>query len=222
MKLVLADHVARVACNHQAAGVPLVRGQGQLRREALRLHQRLVVDHDELALVRPAVPLQEDPRALVAQQPQLRAAALLLDTCSLLQPAQFFVRKRSSEKSEVLVTVSVLEAKSCGAETVPELVASPQTTLPVDTPPLVAVKVQPRLSQSSGPVEAAPVMVSVAPVSVPVAAKLAAVAAPKAVSLPVDTSPTVVKFPALAVLLMVRGGAQQAHAGRPRDAQQAW
>ena len=44
------------------------------RGEALRLHQRLVVDHDELALVRPAVPLQEDPRALVAQQPQLRAA----------------------------------------------------------------------------------------------------------------------------------------------------
>ena len=51
----VADHVARVACNHQAAGVPLVRGQGQLRREALRLHQHLVVDHDQLALVRPAV-----------------------------------------------------------------------------------------------------------------------------------------------------------------------
>ena len=67
----------------------------------------------------------------------LSGAALLLDTCSLLQPAQFFVRKRSSEKSEVLVTVSVLEA-------VPELVTSPQTTLPVDTPPLVAVKVQSR------------------------------------------------------------------------------
>ena len=47
-------------------------------------------------------------------------------------------------------------------------------------------------------------MVSVAPVSAPVAAKLAAVAAPEAVSVPVDTSPTVVKFPALAVLLMVR------------------
>ena len=46
-------------------------------------------------------------------------------------------------------------------------------------------------------------MVSVAPVSAPVAAKLAAVAAPDAVSVPVDTSPTVVKFPALAVLLMV-------------------
>ena len=29
-------------------------------------------------------------------------AALLLDTCSLLQPAQFFLKKRSSEKSEVL------------------------------------------------------------------------------------------------------------------------
>ena len=126
----------------------------------------------------------------------LSGAALLLDTCSLLQPAQFFVKKRSSEKSEVLVTVSVLEAKSCGAETVPELVTSPQTTLPVDAPPLVAVKVQSRLSQSSGPAEAAPVMVSVAPVSAPVAA-------PEAVSVPVDTSPTVVKFPALAVLLMV-------------------
>ena len=103
----------------------------------------------------------------------------------------------------MLVTVSVLEAKSCGAETVPELVTSPHTTLPVDTPPLVAVKVQSRLSQSSGPAEAAPVIVSVAPVSAPVAAKLAAVAAPDAVSVPVDTSPTVVKFPALAVLLMV-------------------
>ena len=40
--------------------------------------------------------------------------------------------------------MSVLEAKSCGAETVPELVTSPHTTLPVDTPPLVAVKVQSR------------------------------------------------------------------------------
>ena len=86
--------------------------------------------------------------------------------------------------------MSVLEAKSCGAETVPELVTSPHTTLPVDTPPLVAVKVQSRLSQSSGPAEAAPAMVSVAPVSAPVAAKLVAVAAPEAVNVPVDTSPT--------------------------------
>ena len=123
----------------------------------------------------------------------------MLDTCSLLQPAQFFVKKRSSEKSEVLVTVSVLEAKSCGAETVPELVTSPHNTLPVDTPPLVAVKVQSRLSQSSGPAKAAPVMVSVAPVSAPVAAKLAAVAAPEAVSVPVDTS----RRPTLAAPVML-------------------
>ena len=112
----------------------------------------------------------------------------------------------------------MLEAKSCGAETVPELVTSPQTTLPVDTPPLVAVKVQSRLSQSSGPAEAAPVMVSVAPVSAPVAAKLAAVAAPEAVNVPVDTSPTVVSECAARDS---GGGAQQAHAGRAADAQRA-
>ena len=71
--LELAPHDQQViAFNKELC--PLVRGQGQLRREALRLHQRLIVDHDELALVRPAVPLQEDPGALVAQQPQLRAA----------------------------------------------------------------------------------------------------------------------------------------------------
>ena len=68
----------------------------------------------------------------------------------------------------------MLEAKSCGAETVP----SPQTTLPVNTPPLVAVKVQSRLSQSSGPRGGRPSDGQLAPVSAPVAAKLAAVAAP--------------------------------------------
>ena len=91
------------------------------------------------------------------------------------------------------------ESSACGAT--PRLVTSPHTTLPVDTPPLVAVKVPSRLLQSSGPADAAPVIVSVAPVTVPDAAKLAAVAAPEAVRVPV---PTVVKFPALAVLLMVR------------------
>ena len=52
-------------------------------------------------------------------------------------------------------------------------------------------------------------------------AMLAAVAAPEAVNVPVDTSPTVVKFPALAVLLMVSvlPVIPVAHAGRPRDAQ---
>ena len=207
----VADHVARVACDHQAAGVPLVRGQGQLRGEALGLHQRLVVDHDELAPGRSSGPLS--------------GAA---HTCSLLQPAQFFVRKRSSEKSEVLVTVSVLEAKSCGAETVPELVTSPHTTLPVDTPPLVAVKVRSRLSQSSGPAEAAPVIVSVAPVSAPVAAKLAAVAAPEAVSVPVGHVAHRGEVAGVGRVVDGEcaagdscGGAQQAHAGRAADAQRA-
>ena len=47
----------------------------------------------------------------------------LLDTCSLLQPAQFFVRKRSSEKLEV-VTVGVLEANCyVAATTLPATVA---------------------------------------------------------------------------------------------------
>ena len=110
MKLVLQP----VLRDHKAAGNPLVRGQ-------------------------PAVPLQEDPGALVAQQPQLRAAVggrAVVGDLQLAPARPVLVRKRSSEKSEVLVTISVLEAKSCGAETVPELVTSPQTTLPVDTPPL--------------------------------------------------------------------------------------
>ena len=47
-------------------------------------------------------------------------------------------------------------------------------------------------------------IVSVVPVTVLAAAKLAAVATPEAVRVPVDTSPTVVKFPALAVLLLVK------------------
>ena len=194
----VADHVARVACNHEAAGVPLVCGQGQLRRELIMMSSHW------------CAPPSRSRKTRALWLPSSRSsgplsdAALLLEICSLLQPAQFFVRKRSSEKSEVLVTVSVLDTKSCGAETVPELVTSPHTTLPVDTPPLVAVKVQSRLSQSSRPTEAAPVMVSVAPVNAPWLTKLAAVAAPEAVRVPVDTSPTVVKFPALAVLLMVR------------------
>ena len=121
-----------------------------------------VVDHDELTLVRPAVSLQEDPRALVAQQ-QLRAAVRGRAVVGHLQlaPARLFVKKRSSEKSEVLVTVRV------GGEELRrgELVTSPHTTLPRRHSAAVAVKVQSRLSQSSGPVEAAPVMVSVAPVT---------------------------------------------------------
>ena len=152
----VADHVARVARDHEAAGVSLL-----VRDSCV---ERLFVSAS--SLITWCAPPSRSRKTLALWLPSSRSsgplsgAALLLDTCSLLQPAQFFVKKRSSEKSEVLVTVSVLEAKSCGAETVSELVTSPQTTLPVDTPPLVAVKVQSRLSQSSGPVEAAPVMVS--------------------------------------------------------------
>ena len=129
----VADHVARVARDHDAAGSS-GSGQGQLRGEALRLHQRLVVDHDQL------VPLQKTlalwrPAAAAPGRCRGRAVVGHLQ----LAPAQFFVKKRSSEKSEVLVTVSVLEAKSCGTS---ELVTSPQT-LPVDTPPLVAVRLSP-------------------------------------------------------------------------------
>ena len=106
----------------------------------------------------PSQPARSVAAALGSRQGQLQESLTALGAHDR-QPAQFFVKKRSSEKSEVLVTVSVLEAKSCGAETVPELVTSPHTTLPVDTPPLVAVKVQSRLSQRNGPA----VMVSVAP-----------------------------------------------------------
>ena len=47
---------------------------------------------------------------------------------------------------------------------------------------------RPAASAAGLPHEAAPVMVSAAPVSAPVAAKLAAVAAPEAVSVPVDVA----------------------------------
>ena len=171
----VADHVARVACNHQAAGVPLVRGQGQLRREALRLHQRLVADHDQLALARPAVPLVGHLQ-LAPARPVLRQEEIVREVGG--------VGHGERVGGEELRRGDRAPARHVAADH-------------VDTPPLVAVKVQ-----SSGPVEAAPVMVSVAPVSAPVAAKLAAVAAPEAVSVPVDTSPTVVKFPALAVLMV--------------------
>ena len=175
--------------------------------------------------MRPAVPLRALWLPSSRSSGPLSGAALLLDTCSLLQPAQFFVRKRSSEKSEVLVTMSVLDAKSCGAETVPELVTSPHTTLPVDTPPLVAVKVQSRLSQSSGPVEAAPVMVSVAPVSAPVAAKRCCARGRQRARGHVAHRGEVAGVGRVVdgecTARDSGGGAQQAHAGRAADAQRA-
>ena len=77
----------------------------------------------------------------------------MLEICSLL--ARPVLRHKEIIREVGGVGRSVLDAKSCGVETVPELVTSPQTTLPVDTP-LVAVKVQPRLSQSSGPTQPPP------------------------------------------------------------------
>ena len=78
----VADHVARVARDHKAAGS----WSGQLRREALRLHKSLVIDHDELALVsRRPVP----DRAVVGHLQ--------------LAPARPVLRQEeSSEKLEVL------------------------------------------------------------------------------------------------------------------------
>ena len=70
----VADHVAGVAGDHQAAGVAVVGGQRELRGQALGGQQRLVVDHDQLALVGRGVSAQEDSGALVAGQAQLPAA----------------------------------------------------------------------------------------------------------------------------------------------------
>ena len=78
--------------DHKAAGVPLVCGQGQLRREALRLRQRLVVDTG--APRRPAPSRKTHALWLPSSRNwPLSKAALLLEICSLLQPAQFFVKK---------------------------------------------------------------------------------------------------------------------------------
>ena len=77
-----------------------------------------------------------------------------------------FLRAQAAETPELQDRAPVVIPRQTDEPGI-EPVTSPQSTLPVDTPPLVAVKVQSRLSQSSGPAEAAPVMVSVAPVSAP-------------------------------------------------------
>ena len=62
------------ATSASAISVTLLSDKFVLCREALRLRQRLIVDHDELALVRPAVPLQEDLALWLPSKPQLRPA----------------------------------------------------------------------------------------------------------------------------------------------------
>ena len=82
---------------------------------------RRVVDYSKVALVRPA---SRSRKTCALWLPSSRSsgplleAALLLEICTLLQLAQFFVEVRLSAK---LVTVGVLDAKRCGEETGPSL-----------------------------------------------------------------------------------------------------
>ena len=94
--------------------------------------------------MRPAVPLQEDQRALVARQRAAVGCRAVVGHLHLA-PARPVLRQ-----SEV-----VREVGGVGHR---ERVGRKQLRGPVDTPPLVAVKVQSRLSQSSGPVEAAAIV----------------------------------------------------------------
>ena len=155
--------------------------------------------------MRPAVPLQEDPRALVAQQPQLRAAVGGRAVVGHLQlaPARPVLRQeeivrevggvghgervggeelRRGDRARARHVAAHHAARrhsaACGREGAAQALAVQRAR-------------GGRTGDGQRGARERP------------AAKLAAVAAPKAVSVPVDTSPTVVKFPALAVLLMV-------------------
>ena len=183
----VADHVARVARDHEAAGVPLVRGQGQLRREALRLHQRLVVDHDELALVRPAVPAAAARRCrrprccwtlqLAPAHPVLRQEEIVREVGGVGHGERVGRKElRRGGRARACYVAAHHAARRHSAARGREGAAQ---ALAVQR----ANRRRPDDRQRG--------------------AKLAAVAAPEAVSVPVDTLPTVVKFPALAVLLMV-------------------
>ena len=83
----VADHVARVARNHKAAGVPLVRGQGQLRGEALVCTSASLLIMISLHW---CVPPSCSRKTLALWLPSSRSsgplsgAALLLDTVGLL------------------------------------------------------------------------------------------------------------------------------------------
>ena len=114
----------------------------------------------------------------------LSGAALLLDTCSLLQPGSSSERDRP--RSWRCWSRKRVGREELGAETCP--ITSPHTTLPVDTPPLVAVKVQSRLSGAR---------------KRPGGCEARRRRCARGRQRPVDTSPTVVKFPVLAVLLIV-------------------
>ena len=207
---------------HFAVPVRFLRSRPrQLRREALRLHQRLIIDHDELALVRPAVPLQEDPGALVAQQPQLRAAvggrAVVGDL--QLAPARPVLR----QKEIVREVGGVGHDERVGGEELRRGDRAQARRIAADH----AARRHSAARGREGAVQA--LAVQRARGGRPgdgqrgarerLAAKLAAVAAPEAVNVLVDTSPTVVDGECAA--RDSGGGAQQAHAGRAADAQRA-
>ena len=119
----------------------------------------------------------------------LLEAALLLNTCSLLQPAQFLlgiVREVGGVGHNERVGGEKLRCGDQARHVAADHAARQHSAARGCEGAVQALAVQ-----------AAPVIVSVAPVSASVAAKLAAVAAPKPSNVPVDTSPTVVKFPAL-------------------------
>ena len=157
--------------------------------------------------MRPAVPLQEDPGALVAQQPQLRAAvggrAVVGDL--QLAPARPVLRQE-----EIVREVGgVGHDERVGGEELRRGDRARARHIAADH----AARRHSAARGREGAVQALAVQRARggrpgdgqrgARERPGGSAKLAAVAAPDAVSVPVDTSPTVVKFPALAVLLMV-------------------
>ena len=103
-------------------------------------------------MVRPAVPLQEDPRALLAQQPHFRAAVGGRAVVGHLQSAPVLRRKRSSEKLEVLVTVCGGGEELRRGDRARSFVTLPHTTLPP-----VAAKLAPEAV--SVPVDTSPTVV---------------------------------------------------------------
>ena len=157
--------------------------------------------------MRPAVPLQEDPGALVAQQPQLRPAvggrAVVGDL--QLAPARPVLRQE-----EIVREVGgVGHDERVGGEELRRRDRARARHIAADH----AARRHSAARGREGAVQALAVQRARGGRpgdgqrgvrERPVAAKLSAVAAPEAVNVPVDTSPTVVKFPALAVLLMVR------------------
>ena len=155
----VADHVARVARDHKAAWF-VVKDSCV---ETLRLQQSLVVDHDELALVRPTVPLQEDPGALVAQQAApgrcwRRRCCWTPAACSVLCQEEIVREVGGVGRGERVGGEDLRRGDRARACHVAADHAARRHSAACGR------EGESRLLQSSGPAEAAPPMVSVAPV----------------------------------------------------------